>query len=108
MSQYGRLLSAKQAAEHIGLPLKSLYRLAEESRIACVRTDGRVLQRQVNGQMQRYTKAGRLRFFTADLDQWIARHRVPARSEQVPRPEHEPVAVDETNWRVPNHERRFS
>ena len=77
-----RWLSAVEAAAYLGLPVKTVYRLAEEGRIACVRTDGRVMERQTGDRSERYVKSGRLRFLLADLDAWIDAHRVPARTER--------------------------
>jgi excisionase family DNA binding protein len=94
-----RWLSATDAAAYLGLPVSSLYRFAEEGRIACVRTDGRVMERQAaDGQRERYVKSGRLRFLLADLDAWIDAHRAPATSDRrparFPRRESAAIAAD--------------
>jgi len=80
--KWGRRFTVAEAAAYLGLPVKTVYRLVEEGRIACLRTDGRVLERQQgDGKTTRYTKSGRLVFFERDLDAWIEAHRVPARNE---------------------------
>lgn len=78
------MLTVHEASARVGLTVRQLYRLAETGRLACVRTDGRVLTRQIAGRLQRYRKAGRLLFLAEDLDAWVVAHRDPGRAVASP------------------------
>ena len=78
LSKYGKRFTVTEAAEFLDFSVGQLYRYAHEGRIACVRTDGRVIQRQQNGQAVRYIKSGRIFFYQTDLEAWVEAHRVPA------------------------------
>ena len=58
----GALLSFRQALTYLGMEEKRLRRLVAAKKIPVLRD-------------------GRLGFFTADLDEWIERHRTPAVDE---------------------------
>lgn len=70
----GRKLTIAEAAAYTGLSVGQLYRLTHQNRIRCLRTDGRVLERQHKGQTIRYVKSGRIFFFERHLDEWIDAH----------------------------------
>ena len=59
----GRLLSFRQTLEYLGMPEPRLRRLVAAKKIPVHRD-------------------GRLGFWSADLDDWIERHRTPAIDEQ--------------------------
>ncbi len=69
-------LSAQEAANYLGLALKTLYEKAEAGEIDHLRTTANVHTRIVNGTPRPYRKHGRLKFSIAGLDAWVAAHRV--------------------------------
>lgn len=72
--KFGRRFTVSEAAAYLELSVGQVYRLTHQNRIRCLRTDGRVLERQHKGQRIRYVKSGRIFFFERHLDEWIDAH----------------------------------
>ena len=70
-------LTARQAAVHLGLPLRTLYHLVATRQIEHLRTHTEQrTRRRRDGRTQSYT-GGQLRFAPEDLEAWVERQRVP-------------------------------
>jgi hypothetical protein len=67
-----RMLSLAELATESGLKKVALYRLIEKGELACVRT--------CVGTGKRKT-SGRIYVQRSDWDDWVARHRTPAKRE---------------------------
>jgi excisionase family DNA binding protein len=61
LPDYGRLLTPREAAAQIGLPVKDIYRLASARKITALRPGGRLRG-----------------IFEADLHDWLRRNRIEA------------------------------
>lgn len=77
-------MTRREAAAYLELPEKTLLRLAQKGRIACVRTDGRIGTRVRAGRREEFRITGRLHFRRDDLDAWRAEHsNQPERSRRI-------------------------
>lgn len=77
-------MTRREAAAYLELPEKTVLRLAQQGRILCIRTDGRIGTRVIAGKRQEFRITGRLHFRVADLDAWRAEHsNNPERSRRI-------------------------
>lgn len=80
--------SVREAAAYLGMPAKSLYRIASEGGIDHLRTgcQGKVAKRVIRGKVRTVRAEGQLRFSKAGLDAWIEAHRARVTAKATPRP----------------------
>jgi len=69
-----KLLTIAELAAESGLSADSLYRLVAAGDLAAIRLS--------SGPPQKYRTHGRIRIQRADWDDWVRRHRTPARDER--------------------------
>lgn len=70
----GQLLTIAELVVETGIPRETLYRLVASGELAHVRT--------VGGPGKQYRTRGRIRIQRSDWDDWIARHRTPAKTDR--------------------------